>query len=296
MTERIIDLAEEPARLNVRNHCLVIAREEQPEITIPLGEVAALALSNPRVSLTHAALAGLAEAGAVVIVCNDKHMPAAMLLPLEAHFIQSERFALQTQAPLPLRKRLWQSVVRAKIRAQARVLTQVRGGDAGLPLLIPKVRSGDPGNVEGEAARRYWQALFADRAFRRSRSGGDQNVLLNYGYAVLRAIIARAICASGLHPSIGLHHHNRYDAFCLADDLMEPFRPLVDRTVVTYCDCAGADTPLDKAAKMALVGTLMGRFTASGEERTLFDIAGRVAADLVGAFSGKRRSLVFPEL
>jgi CRISPR-associated protein Cas1 len=296
MTERIIDLAEAPARLSVRNSCLVIASEGGAETTMPLGEAAVLVLANPQVVLTQPVLAGLAAAGGMVVVCDSKHMPAAMVLPIEGHFTQGERFAVQAQASLPVRKRLWQSIVKAKIRAQARVLTELNGHDGGLSELAAKVRSGDPSNVEAEAARRYWPALFADPGFRRDRYGGNQNRLLNYGYAVLRAIVARAVCAAGLHPSLGLHHHNRYDAFALVDDLMEPFRPIVDRVTAAYCQKHGPDALLDKAAKTALIGSLMRRFSVEGESRTLFDIAQRAAASLAAVFAGERKTLVLPEL
>jgi len=292
---RIIDLAEEPARLSVRNLCLVIKSGERPETTMPLAEVAALVVSNPCVTLTHAVLAGLAQAGGSVVVCDGRHMPVGMLLPLEAHFTQAERFALQAQAPLPMRKRLWQTVVRAKIHAQGRLLTELRGHDAGLTHLIPRVRSGDPDSVEAEASRRYWPLLFDNPAFRRDRYAPDQNRLLNYGYAVLRAIIARAVCAAGLHPSLGLHHHNRYDAFCLADDLMEPFRPIVDRAVVRYCERRLDSPGLDKDAKAALVGALMRRFKLEGESRTLFDIAARTASSLAAVYARERKALILPE-
>jgi CRISPR-associated protein Cas1 len=294
--DRIIDLAEEPAYLSIHNACLVIARAGQPDTTAPVGEVAVLLLSNPFLSLTQPVLAELAAANSIVVVCDTKRLPVAMLLPLASHFVQGERFAKQAQASLPLRKRLWQSLVKAKITAQARVLQELRADDAGLSELLPKVRSGDPANVEAEASRRYWPALFADPDFRRSRYGARQNRLLNYGYAVLRAILARAVCAAGLHPSLGLHHHNRYDPFRLVDDLMEPFRPIVDRAVAYYSAGCGPEAPLDKQAKAALIGALMGRFTVGRQSRTLFDIASRTAASLAEAFAGKRRTLVLPEL
>jgi CRISPR-associated protein Cas1 len=295
MIERIVELAEEPARLSVRNSLLVIARGEGVETTIPLGEVAVLVLAHPQVLLTAPVLAGLAGGGGMVVVCDSRRMPAAMLLPLELHFAQGERFEAQASASLPVRKRLWQSLVRAKIAAQGRTLAEVRGDDAGLGELLAKVRSGDPSNVEAEAARRYWPALFSDPGFRRSRYGGNQNNLLNYGYAVLRAIVARGVCAAGLHPSLGLHHHNRYDAFRLADDLMEPLRPVVDRTVASYCLAHGPEAPLDKEAKAALIGALMGRFSHGREERTLFDISHRMAASLAEVFAGRREGLALPE-
>jgi CRISPR-associated protein Cas1 len=296
VVERIVDLAEEPARLSVRNSLLVIERGAEAELTMPLAEVAALVLSHPQVLLTQPVLARLAGAGATVVVCDGKRMPCGMLLPLAAHFTQGERFGQQTRVSEPLRKRLWQSVVKAKIRAQARVLKELRGDDAGLTELAGKVRSGDPDNVEAKASRRYWAALFDDPAFRRRRFGGDENALLNYGYAVLRAIVARAVCASGLHPSLGLHHHNRYDSFRLADDLMEPFRPIVDRAVAYYCQAYGAGAELDRRAKATLIGALMQRFGVEGEKRTLFDIAQRAAATLAAVFAGERRTLTLPEL
>jgi len=294
--ERIIDLADEPARLSVRNSLLVIERGAEPELTAPLGEVAVVLLAHPQVLLTQPVLARLAGAGGMVVVCDGKHMPCAMLLPLEAHFTQGERFAQQTRISEPVRKRLWQSLVKAKIRAQARVLKEVRGDDAGLAEVADKVRSGDPDNSEAKASRRYWPALFNDAEFRRRRFGGNQNTLLNYGYAVLRAIVARAVCAAGLHPSLGLHHHNRYDAFRLADDLMEPFRPIVDRAVAFYCEGYGARAELDKRAKAMLIGALMQRFDVRGEQRTLFDIAQRTAATLAAVYAGERRTLALPEL
>ncbi len=295
-TERIIDLSEEAAWLNVDTARLVISRDEQPRVAIPLAEVAAVVVAHPHAVMTQAALAGLAQEGGIAVICNGKRMPAAMLLPLDGHFAQAERFALQAQASLPTRKRLWQSLVKAKVRAQARALADLWGDDAGLAQLAATVRSGDPANVEAEAARRYWPALFRDPRFRRDRDAGGANVLLNYGYAVLRAIIARATCAAGLHPSLGLHHHNRYNAFCLVDDLMEPFRPVVDRAVVRHCAQHGPVPEVDKAAKQTLIGCLMSRFPTSTGQRTLFDIAGTVAASLAAVFAGERNDLALPEL
>jgi CRISPR-associated endonuclease Cas1 subtype II len=210
------------------------ARDTQRQ-TIPFADIAVLVTSHPQISFTQAVLAGLAAAGGMFIVSNEKHMPAAMLLPLSTHSTQTERFARQAAVSLPTRKRAWQQIVQAKLRVQARLLQETAGADQGLLLMAGKVRSGDPDNLEAQAARIYWQALFGKdapgKSFRRDPKGEGINVHLNYGYAVLRAIVARALCASGLHPSLGVHHHNRYDTFCLADDLMEPFRPLVDRVV-----------------------------------------------------------------
>jgi CRISPR-associated protein Cas1 len=296
MTDRIIDLSDEPAALSFRNSLLVIKREGQDEITVPFAEIAVIVVSHPQVHYTNAVLCGIANAGGTFIACGEKHLPVAMLLPLETHFTQAERFTIQAQVALPVKKRLWQQIVRAKIRAQAKLLKDLRSTDGGLPFLIPRVKSGDPENVEAQASRNYWTALFADAEFRRDRNIEDQNRHLNYGYAVLRAIVARAVCASGLHPSLGLHHHNRYDAFCLADDLMEPFRPVVDGVVARLADMYGKLYPLDKQAKAAILEGLTGRFTLDGESRTLFDIVSRTASSLVAVFAGEADKLILPEI
>jgi CRISPR-associated protein Cas1 len=218
-----------------------------------------------------------------------------MLLPLQTHSIQTERIIAQASSSLPTRKRLWQQIVRAKIQAQADVLTEFRNTDLGLLALISNVRSGDPANVEAQAARRYWTSLFSCNTFRRDRDAQDQNRLLNYGYAVLRAIIARAICAAGLHPSLGLHHHNKYNAFCLADDLMEPYRPVVDRVVARFVEKHGFESDFDRSARLEMLVSLTGRLDCAGESRTLFDAASRTASSLVGIFLGQQRNLSLPE-
>ena len=162
--------------------------------------------------------------------------------------------------------------------------------------MAKRVRSGDSGNVEALAAQRYWPRLFGDPEFRRRREGDGPNPLLNYGYAVLRAAVARAICASGLHPSLGLHHGNRYDAFCLADDLMEPFRPIVDGVVAAVVAERGCQTPVDRESKIDILSVLTGRFTIKGENRTLFDWLSSTSASLARIYTGAEESLELPEL
>lgn len=157
------------------------------------------------------------------------------------------------------------------------------------------VKPDDPGNVEARAARKYWGALFGDDAFRRDRKRTGTNALLNYGYMVLRAIVARAVCASGLHPGIGIHHHNRYNPFPLADDLMEPMRPAVDRAVHGLVKAHGPEAPLDTEAKRAIVGALLGRYPAAGERRTLFDLSNRCAVSLVRIYYGEGKDLELPD-
>jgi len=296
MTERILDLSEKPARLKVRYGQLVIRRDGAPDATVPLVNLAVLIAANAQVSYTNAVLSGLAAAGGVFITCDEKHHPVGMLIPLVGHFVQTERFARQAGASLPTRKRLWQQIVRSKIRAQARLLRKLYGKDYGVATLQHRVKSGDPQNAEAQAARRYWPVLFADKNFRRDFDAEDQNRYLNYGYAVLRAVVARAVCAAGLHPSLGLHHHNRYNAFCLADDLLEPLRPIADEAAVQIADKHGSTAPLNRTVKGELLEFVIQRYIFEGESRTLFDIVSRMASSLAAVFNGERKDLVIPEI
>jgi len=316
MTNRVLDLSDQPVRLSVQNSLLLLRfsagrpyREpngekvyrceqlEKPgELTIPLSDIAVLVVSNPQVTLSHAVLAGLASAGGVFVACNEKHMPVSMLLPLESHSLQSERFAAQASISAPTKKRAWQEIVRAKVRAQSRLLQERNGDDCGIGGFAARVRSGDPENIEAQAARVYWRELFRNPEFRRDTDGDGSNACLNYGYAVLRAAVARAICGAGLHPSLGLHHHNRYDAFCLADDLMEPFRPIVDSEVAKLSDCGRVIDELARESKQALLQGLLGRFEADGESRTIFDWAGQIASSLVAVIEARGEKLQIPDI
>jgi CRISPR-associated protein Cas1 len=295
MTERVLDIAEAPATLHVHHLQLVIELEGAQPVTTPLSELAVLVISHPRVLMTQAVVAGMADVGGSVVICDQKHLPIAMMLPLQTHSVQAERFARQASAPRPLKKQLWRHIVKSKIRAQGRLLAQLHGQDAGLMAMAAKVRSGDASNLESQASRRYWPLLFGDPKFRRGSPGPDQNTHLNYGYAVLRAAVARALCAAGLHPSFGVQHHNRYDAFCLADDLMEPFRPLVDRAVYEWIQEHDPAEPLDKTAKGWLLRPVLARYVCDGEERTLFDLLGRCAASLARSFLERKHQLYIPE-
>jgi CRISPR-associated protein Cas1 len=275
---------------------LLIRFGEEEPLTVPLAELAVVIAAHPQISFTHAVISGLATAGAVLVACNEKRMPVAMLLPLVTHSLQAERFAAQANVTLPIKKRLWQQIVREKLLAQARLLKERSGQDFALPNLGEKVRSGDPSNLEARAARIYWRELFGEIEFRRDREEEGLNACLNYGYAVLRAIVARALCGAGLHPALGIHHHNRYDTFCLADDLMEPFRPVVDRVVANLRDRRGEEVPLDQESKKAILEGLLGRFDANGESRTLFDWINRSAFSLASAIEGSAEKLDLPRI
>lgn len=294
---RILEFADGPCRLHVRNAQLVIDREGEPEVTTPVEELAVLVLTHPRVQVTQAVIHGMAAHGGSVVFSDERHLPAAMMLPMNGHFIQTERFAKQAQMKTPLRKRLWQQIVKAKVRNQGRLLRELHGSDSGLAAMADRVRSGDPENLEAQAARRYWPLLFGDPKFRRGREGPDQNSHLNYGYTVLRAVVARAICAAGLHPSFGLQHHNRYDTFCLASDLMEPFRPgIVDRAVALWVQEHDPGAPLDREAKQWLLQPLSQRYAMEEEARTLFDLMARTASGLARILEEGGGMLEIPEV
>ncbi len=286
--ERIIDISDSAVSLNVRDAQLRICLEQGGEVTTPLSELAALVISNPAVTMTQAVIAGLAENGGAAVICDRKHLPAAVMLPVQAHVTQTERFAAQARMSTPLRKRLWQQIVRCKIAAQSRLLLDLHGGDGGLGAMVARVRSGDGTHLESQAAQRYWPLLFGDPRFRRGREGPDQNAHLNYGYAVLRAVVARALCGAGLHPSLGLQHHNRYDPFCLANDLMEPFRPIIDRAVYGWVQDHDPSALLDKKAKAWLIAPLMGAYVWEGECRSLFDLVARAASSLARAITSSK--------
>jgi CRISPR-associated protein Cas1 len=299
MIDRIIEIAN-PARLSVRDSQLVIERTQMEQLslpfTTPISEIAVLLLAHPQVILSQAVLSRIAEAGGSVVTIDGKFLPASMLLPVQAHFLQTERFANQMQLSLPTRKRLWQEIVRAKVRSQGELLKELRGTDAGLIAMAARVRSDDAGNLEAQAARRYWSQIFNDPKFRRGSEEANQNRHLDYGYTVLRAAVARALCAAGLHPSIGLRHKNRYDAFCLAADVMEPFRPLIDRRVAQWIVDHDAAEPLSTPTKSWLIGATTSRYVLEREERSLFDVLLRTANSLARCVTGESREIAIPSL
>ena len=296
MIERILVLSESRTFLQVHHECLQVRVNGTVQASIPLSEVTVIVADGPETTFTQPALAGLAAHGGTCVLCDEKHHPVGMILPLQAHHLQVERFARQARVTHPTRKRLWQTIVKAKILSQDRSLVRLDRADALLPTLANKVRSGDPTNIEAQAARRYWPLVFDNPQFRRDRKAGNQNRFLNYGYAVLRAMTARAICAAGLHPGLGLHHHNRYSTFPLADDLMEPFRSLVDVGIAKQLQTLDPDSPLDATAKRAIIQPLLGRYDNGTETRSLWDWLARPASSLEKVFSKEARNLDIPAL
>jgi CRISPR-associated protein Cas1 len=297
---RILDFSQTPIRLRTRLKQLVVQPENAPHQTIPFEDIEVVLVAHPQITLSQAVLEEIAESGAVLIACNRKSLPIGMFVPLAAHHLPHQRLELQINAPLPQRKRIWRQIVKAKIKAQGQVLQSLFGTDYGLMKMSQNVKSDDHENLEAHAARKYWSKLFVnfeqDQKFRRNQDGEDSiNLRLNYGYGVLRGIIARSICAVGLQPTIGLHHHNQYNAYCLADDLMEPFRPLVDKIVYEQVSQPNVEPTLTPKTKAALIKPLLGRFLVNGELQTIFEAATHTSSSLVQVFAKERDNLLLPD-
>lgn len=236
MERRVLDIAEGQRHLSKKRGSLEVVKDpdtsQSTRLLIPFDEIESVVVHSPQATYSNSALVELARRGIPLVFCDKSHMPAAWLWPVRANFEQSRRMAAQAALPEDLRNALWAKLVRAKIESQASVIRDEGFANDTLLNFADSVQPGDSKNAEAQAARLYWKLLFDD-VFRRHRHGVPPNGLLNYGYAVLCATVARHVCAAGLHPSLGLHHHNRFDAYCLADDLMEPFRPSVDRIVLS---------------------------------------------------------------
>lgn len=290
---------ENPVYLSLRHGQLCIdfpEEEEKKSVTRPIEDIGVVVLTNRRITITTAALDALLENNSAVITCNAKGMPAGMLLPLSGNSVQTERYGRQINASLPLKKQLWQQTMRMKIMNQAAVLEQVRGMPVeNLRKWAREVRSGDPENLEARAAVFYWKNLFEARPdFVRNMDEFAPNSFLNYGYAILRAVIARALVSSGLLPSLGIHHHNRYDAFCLADDVMEPYRPYVDRLVVDMYKRYGAVEDINREQKQLLLTIPTLDVFMDGKRRPLMIAASQTTASLARCFMGSERLIDYP--
>ncbi len=287
--QRVIDISEQGGQVRLRQGCLVVEVEGRPPGVVALEDLGAVVLGHPEAVMSTSAMAATVEAGAAVVVCNRQRTPCGLLLPLDGHCWQTKRMLGQVAMGVVQRKRLWQGVVRWKIRAQAALLEALRGDDGGLRAMAKAVRSGDAGNAEGRAAAAYWPMLFNDVQFRRRTDGTDQNALLNYGYAVMRACVGRAVTAAGLHPSLGLFHHGRENAMGLVDDLLEPYRPLVDGEVAELVGTYGRLCAVDAESKRRLVGVLGARLaTGAGETRTVSECVMRTAQSLAAVALGER--------
>lgn len=292
LIKRTVEISREPAHLTVRHAQLVLKREGEVVGQIPCEDIGLVLVDQPATTYAHAALVALAESDAALVVCGRDHLPLAILLPLADHTQVVWRINEQIAVGRPLRKQLWKQLVQAKIRGQAANLAAGCAARSKLLDLARQVRSGDPTNLEARAARVYWLNWLPEEPFRRDADAGGLNSLLNYGYAVVRAAIARAIVAAGLLPSLGLKHSNRSNAFCLADDLIEPLRPLVDdraRELYRY-GCR----ELVPEAKAGLLKLLAGDVRLGTETGPLMVSLHRYVASLVRCFQGQAKTMEIP--
>lgn len=280
--------------------------KQQAQATIPVEDIGVVVLDHKQITITHGLLDALMENNVAVITCNNTRHPAGLLLPLQGNTLQHERYQHQLEASEPLRKQLWQQTIVQKIKNQAAVLQHQQIDAARLYPVYNNVKSGDSENAEGTAAAFYWTNVFTKlpagmahapgNLFRRQRDGLPPNNYLNYGYAILRAIMARSIVAAGLLPTKGIHHHNRYNAYCLADDLMEPYRPYVDKLIIEIILKQGISDELNKEIKTHLLGIPVIDVTLDGESSPLMVATQRTATSLVKCFAGEQRKLLYPEL
>lgn len=291
MVGRVVEVATDGRHLAVDRGFLTVTERGAEVGRVPLDDLAAVVANAHGLTYSNNLLVTLATRGVPVVLCGPNHRPAALVWPVDGHHAQAGRMSDQANASAPMKKRLWQQIVQAKILAQGAALAEVGVEAGGFRLLARKVRAGDPDNVEAEAARRYWPLLFGPD-FRRDKDGGGLNGLLNYGYAVLRAATARAVMAAGLHPSLGLMHANRGNALVLVDDLMEPFRPLVDREVHRLKNEAIVEVTIE--AKTALARIMVIDLPVEEGLSPLMTCLDRLAGSLAKSYAGETDRLVLP--
>ena len=271
--------------------------DQKKEKSVPIEDIGIVILDNPRVTITQALLTSLLENNAAVLSCDARHLPLGLFMPMTANHMYTEKLRHQLTSSEPLRKNLWQQTVKAKIQNQANTLKKLGKDTENMEYWISKVRSGDPDNFEGRAAANYWKKLFdTEEPFVRGRFEDAPNNLLNYGYAVLRAIVSRSLVSSGMLPAVGIHHRNKYNPFCLADDIMEPYRPYVDMLVLDICE-EFEDEEIEELTpdvKKALL--VLPTIDISIEENKSPLMVGmqRTTASLMQCFEGEKRKIAFP--
>lgn len=300
-----------PAYLSLRNGQLVIKLPEivnndtlpqsfkqQNVVSRPIEDIGVIVIDNKQITITSGLMSALLENNCAVITCDSHSMPIGLHLPLNCNTTQSERFRYQIEASLPLRKQLWQQTIQQKISNQAAILKSCTGAEVKcMHLWANDVRSGDSENMEGRAAAYYWKNLFCHiDGFTRDRNGISPNCILNYGYAILRAIIARSLVGSGLLPTLGIHHHNRYNAYCLADDIMEPYRPYIDRIVYSMVKKYGDNITLTKEIKSELLTIPTIDVNIGAKSSPLMIAASQTTASLYKCFSGEQRRIIYPKI
>lgn len=287
-----------PAYLHKKDQQLKVAEPETraEKATIPLEDIAVVLLDHPQITLTHALMADLIERNVALISCDSLHLPTGLMLPLDGNHVQTERFRIQISASEPLLKNLWAQTVKAKIGNQAAMLERAGIDNKKLIALMPQIKSGDPDNTEGRAASVYWKLVYGDNGFTRNRYGVEPNAHLNYGYAVLRAMTARALVSSGMLPTLGIHHQNKYNAYCLADDIMEPYRPFCDELVYemfTSGMIQSEEITREQKAKLLTIATC--DVTIDRKKSPLMVALSRTTNSLFECFEGTRRKIIYPD-
>ena len=307
MIKRILAF-ENPAYLKLRNKQIVI---EIPEVvygkgvpenlrqegvrTVPIEDVGVVVLDNKQVTITQALMSALLENNCAIITTNDQHLPIGLYMPLDGNHLQNERFREQLDASEPLKKQMWQQTVTSKIHGQATILEEQGVENKNMLAWAKTVRSGDVENIEGRAAAYYWRNVFHNPDFVRGQEGDPPNNLLNYGYAIVRAMVARALVATGLLPTLGIHHHNRYNAYCLADDIMEPYRPFVDQIVINmmkrYEDISELNTEMKRDLLMLAYQDVL----IDGKRSPMQIAIQTTAKSVYKCFSGEARKIIYPD-
>jgi CRISPR-associated protein Cas1 len=293
MIKRTIDISDGPTFLQIENDQLILTREKERIASIPCEDVGVLLIDNRATTYTHSVLTRLIHHGAVIVFCDETHLPCGILLPVSDNELLTARLRDQIAAKLPLKKQLWRQIVVHKIKGQAGNLPQDSPAYRRLMVLASEVKSGDSSNCEGHAGRFYWPALIGED-FRRDPDGFPPNSLLNYGYMIFRAACARAIVAGGLNPALGLHHSNRNNPFCLADDLVEVFRPRVDAVVLQIMKDGGGF--VDKDSKRLILSLLTETISLADQSGPLMVALGRIVSSLVRCYAGEQKQLDLPKL
>ena len=279
-----------------KNDLLPSEFKKEAITSIPIEDIGIMVLDHKQITITQALMEALLENNSILITCNNTHHPTGLLMPLSGNTIQNERFRAQLDATEPLKKQLWAQTVTQKIRNQSEHLACQKINNNYLIPLYKNVKSGDPENCEATAAAFYWQNIFpAIPGFRRHREGLPPNNYFNYAYALVRATMARSIVAAGLLPTLGIFHRNRYNAYCLADDLMEPYRPLTDKVVYEIIKTHGINEDIPKEIKTILLQIPAMDVLMDGEKSPLMNATQRTAVSLVKCFKGEQRKLLYPE-
>lgn len=285
-----------PTYLKLKYNQLVIACPETKDVkgTIPIEDIALLMLDHYQITLSNQLINCLMGNGVGLIHCDNHHLPNGLMLPLVGHSELTERWRYQLHSSMPLKKQLWKQTVIAKIENQKQLLQQNNSPFEAMNTYLEKVTSGDEANMEGKAANHYWKYILTD--FQRGRFGDAPNNYLNFGYAVLRSIVARAIVSSGMLPAQGIFHKNKYNPYCLADDIMEPYRPFVDKLVLEYITRYPTEEELSKQAKTHLLQVATQDVLIDEKVRPLMVAVTTTTASLYKCFTGERRTILYPSL